>query len=158
MTYMPSLLLRVKEIDLSVTTFSDPHSFLLSSPAPPCTNLLRLFLIDINYSLRCLFLLGCIECMRCRLFADDLGLSICQSVRPSVCQSDCHAASLCGGHSVKPLPNHFNHLLMVVAKNNRPIAICHLQPPIKQKYPTGSSYGISSDRDPTYTARVRVSV
>jgi len=29
----------------------------------------------------------------------------------SVCQSVCHAALLCGGHSVQPLPNDFGLLV-----------------------------------------------
>jgi len=38
--------------------------------------------------------LGCIECMRCRLLLPMRAVSVCQSVRPAVCLSVCHAAQL----------------------------------------------------------------
>jgi len=47
-----------------------------------------------------LFVLGCIECMRCRLLLPMFAVSIRQSVRPSVCQSACHAAQLGGACSM----------------------------------------------------------
>jgi len=77
-------------------------------------------------------LLGCIECMRCRLLLPMFAVSV-KSVCPSVCLSvtnapnDPGSASLCGviggdacsvrrvpcarGHSVQPSPNAFGLLL-----------------------------------------------
>jgi len=50
------------------------------------------------------------------IVTDDF--SVCQSVSPSVSLPVCHAAqqlaSLCGGHSVQPVPNHFGLLLIFV--------------------------------------------
>jgi len=61
--------------------------------------------------------LGCIECMRCSLYL----LMFAVSLHPSVCLSRMHrmalhseadlcASSVCGGHSVQPLPNDFGLL------------------------------------------------
>jgi len=54
----------------------------------------------------CLYfvLIGCIECMRCRQLLPMCAASASLSV------TWLNSASLCGGYSVQPLPNHFGFL------------------------------------------------
>jgi len=62
----------------------------------------------------CLFL-GCIECMRCRLLLPMSAVSVCQSVRPSVCLPRVwtrRRLQCVLGHSVQSLPNYFSLLLI----------------------------------------------
>jgi len=58
-------------------------------------------------------LLGRIECMRCRLLFPMCAVSVCPSVSLSVTRLN--SASLCGGHSVQPLPKYFALLLVLVS-------------------------------------------
>jgi len=51
----------------------------------PVTSRVRFFLSD--YVRRVAAFLGCIECMRCRMLLPMCAVSVCQSVRQSVCLS-----------------------------------------------------------------------
>jgi len=51
-------------------------------------------------------------------------LSVCQFVRQSVCHGgSTSSASLCGGHSVQPLPNYFGLLVSSLF-----FAVCFVSP------------------------------
>jgi len=65
--------------------------------------------------------------MRCWLFLPMFAVSVCQSGSPSVCLSVCLSRGLnrrrrvqctpravCGGHSVQPLSNYFDHFLFKI--------------------------------------------
>jgi len=66
-----------------------------------------LFIIPLIRFISAVILLGCIECMRCRLLLPMCAVSVAQSVCYG---SSTGSASLCGGHSVQPLPNYFGFL------------------------------------------------
>jgi len=59
----------------------------------------------------CWFLLGCVECMRCRLLLLMFALSVCLSVCLPVMRSTQRHMQCVQGHLLQPLPNHFGCLL-----------------------------------------------
>jgi len=61
--------------------------------------------------------LGCIECMRCRLYLPMFAVSVCWSVHQSVCLLRCTKWPRLGftvrRHLVQPMSNYFDHLLTI---------------------------------------------